>query len=209
MPTQPNCSHICCTVRTGIRWQYLRGVLKRKMQQRHEMCFRGTYKPFRSRLFSAPQNIRDHAACSRHHTQSQLAEHRLALTARVILEALLKRHAKRDCHFERGHNQRTGIGFACRARCDDGLHGSRQHEPGADRFARVHRPGHQRHAHGAGDRRLRGSGQPVHSGGDTIRSGQCARDDAGPFRPAPARAASTGRSAFPTTISISSRQARR
>ena len=33
--------------------------------------------------------------------QFQLARHRLALTARVILKALLKRDAKHHCHFER------------------------------------------------------------------------------------------------------------
>jgi hypothetical protein len=31
---------------------------------------------------------------------SQLAQPGLALTARVILEALVKRHTKRDCHFK-------------------------------------------------------------------------------------------------------------
>ena len=34
--------------------------------------------------------------------QSQLARPRLALTARVILKALLKGYAKHHCHFERG-----------------------------------------------------------------------------------------------------------
>jgi len=37
-----------------------------------------------------------------HRAKSQLAQHGLAFTERVILEALLERHTKLDCDFERG-----------------------------------------------------------------------------------------------------------
>jgi hypothetical protein len=54
-----------------------------------------------------PFSVKDRSATS-HHLEKPLYQSpiHLALTARVILEALLERHTKHDCHFERGFKGR-------------------------------------------------------------------------------------------------------